>query len=159
VREAVFNALHSIGVLDGARGIDCFAGSGALGIEALSRGAEHMTFVDPDARARRAIEQNLTVAGVGDRAEVLAQSAERVLVEAATAGHRFDLVLLDPPYDFPHWPALINAVAGVVTPDGVVVMESNGAVEVAADSGLEVTRSRGYGSTVVTFARPAGVDT
>jgi 16S rRNA (guanine966-N2)-methyltransferase len=158
VREAVFNALHSLGVLAGARGLDGFAGSGALGIEALSRGSAHMTFADPDARARRAIGQNLIAADVVDRADVLAQTAERVLADAAAVGRLFDLVLLDPPYDFAHWSTLIVAVADVAAPDAVVVMESDRGVEVPTDTGLEVTRSRRYGSTVVTFARPAGVD-
>ncbi|MDQ6697505.1 MAG: 16S rRNA (guanine(966)-N(2))-methyltransferase RsmD [Actinomycetota bacterium] len=158
VREAVFNALHSLGVLQGARGLDCYAGSGALGIEALSRGSAHVTFADTDAGARRAIEQNLAAAGVGERAAISAHPAERLLGEAATAGRLFDLVWLDPPYDFAVWPALVIAVSAVVTPDAVVVMESDHAVDVASETGLEITRSRRYGSTVVTFARPPGVD-
>jgi 16S rRNA (guanine966-N2)-methyltransferase len=158
VREAVFNALHSLGVLEGADVVDCFAGSGALGIEALSRGAAHVTFTEPDAAARRAINENLTVAGAADRADVRPQTAERLLADAATAGHRFDLVLLDPPYGFEEWRGLLAAVGEVVAVDGVVVMESDRAITVPVETGLEVTRSRRYGSTVVTFARPPGVD-
>jgi 16S rRNA (guanine966-N2)-methyltransferase len=158
VREAVFNALHSLGVLEGADVLDLFAGSGALGIEALSRGAERVTFVDIHPSARRAIEQNLvTVDGV-DRASVLAQPADRVLADSAAAGHRFDLVLLDPPYGFDSWPVLLAAVGSVIAPSGVAVVESERSVQIDATPGLEVTRSRRYGSTVVTFVRPSGVD-
>ncbi len=158
MREALFNALNSLGVLDDANVLDCFAGSGALGIEALSRGAAHVTFIDTDASARGAIMDNLVVvSGVG-RADVRAQAAERFLADAARDEHRFDLVLLDPPYGFERWPSLLAAVTDVITGAAVVVMESDGAVEVPTDVGLEVTRSRRYGSTVVTFARPPGVD-
>ena len=75
VREAVFNALASQDAIDGARVLDLFAGSGALGIEALSRGAAHATFVDTDRAARRVIDQNLAATGLADRAEVLGTDA------------------------------------------------------------------------------------
>ena len=99
------------------------------------------------------------MAGAVDQADVRAQPAERVLADAAAAGRRFDLVLLDPPYGFEDWPGLVAAVAGVIADGAVVVIESDRPVEVEASTGLEVTRSRRYGSTVVTFARPPGVDT
>src|SRR3954452_19024733 len=83
VREAVFNALHSIGALDGAQVLDPFAGSGALGIEALSRGAERVAFADIDPAARQAIEANLATAAAADRADVSSQRAERILADAA----------------------------------------------------------------------------
>jgi 16S rRNA (guanine966-N2)-methyltransferase len=130
VREAVFNALHSLGVVEDAIVLDGFAGSGALGIEALSRGAAHVTFADIDAAARRAIEENLNMAGAVERADIRAQPAERVLADAAAAGRRFDLVLLDPPYGFDDWPGLVTAVVEVMADGAVVVMESDRPVEV-----------------------------
>ena len=157
MREAVFNALHSLGVLEDAIVLDCFAGSGALGIEALSRGAAHVTFADIDRQpARDRGEPQL--AGAVDQADV-GPTAERVLADAAEAGRRFDLVLLDPPYGFDDWPGLVAAVRGGDRRRCGGGLESDRPVEVEAGTGLEVTRSRRYGSTVVTFARPSGVDT
>lgn len=157
VREAVFNALHSLGAIEGAVVLDAFAGSGALGMEALSRGAGRTVFVDTDRHAREAVHANLAVVGAADRAEVRAEGAERVLAEAAAAGQRFDLVLLDPPYRYDAWPDLILATAAVLSPDATVVLESDR--EVPVGPSLGVTRQRRYGSTVVTFARPPGADT
>jgi 16S rRNA (guanine966-N2)-methyltransferase len=109
VREAVFNALWSRGALDGARAVDLFAGSGALGIEALSRGAAHVTFVDSDRAARRAIERNLAACGVADRATVVGTPVERWLAGLA-AGSRFDLAFCDPPYAYDGWVAAARRV-------------------------------------------------
>ena len=157
VREAVFNALHSLGAIEGAVVLDGFAGSGALGVEALSRGAGHVVFVDPDRSARDAVHTNVAAIAGTDRAEVRADRVERVLADAATAGRRFDLVLLDPPYRYEAWPELIVATSAVLSADATVVIESDHPVPV--EPSLGVTRQRRYGSTVVTFARPPGADT
>ena len=106
VREATFNALGSLGVVQDAAVLDLFAGSGAMGIEALSRGAARATFVDHDIAARRAIEANLATCGLGGRAEVVAHTAER-FVAGAGQPRRWDLALLDPPYDYDGWPELL----------------------------------------------------
>src|SRR5689334_4958151 len=105
VREATFNALGSLDALVGATVLDLFAGSGALGIEALSRGAARATFVERDRTARTVLEANLAACGFADRAEVVASDADRLL---ATAGERrWDLALLDPPYAYEGWPELL----------------------------------------------------
>jgi 16S rRNA (guanine966-N2)-methyltransferase len=143
VREAVFNALGSLGVLDGASVIDVFAGSGALGIEALSRGAGHAVFVDESRHAIDAIQTNLAVLGLGDRARVVRGEA---VGWVTTAPGRFDLALVDPPYAFDGWDGLL---AGL--PADVVVIESNRVVEVPV--GWDVLRDRKYGSTSVRIAR------
>jgi 16S rRNA (guanine966-N2)-methyltransferase len=143
VREAVFNALWSRGVLDGARVLDLFAGSGALGIEALSRGAAHATFVDDDPRARRAIERNLAACGLADRAEVVADRAERVL--ARWDGPGVDVAFCDPPYAFDRWGQLLPEL-----PADLVVMEA--ADEVVVPDGWELVRSARYGTTWIGFA-------
>jgi 16S rRNA (guanine966-N2)-methyltransferase len=93
VREALFSIL---GPIEGTTVLDLFAGSGALGIEALSRGAESATFVERDRRAAAVIRENL--AGVGASGEVVEQDALRWLRRAPSAG--FGLVFVDPPYDF-----------------------------------------------------------
>lgn len=150
VRQAVFNALDSLGAVDGARVFDAFAGSGALGIEALSRGAEHVVLADTSAAAREVIVANLAATGMADRARVVGSPA---VVEAGRGGP-WDLVLLDPPYDFADWDDLLRTVATTLAPDAVVVLESNR--EIAPPNGLGVVRVKQYGGTVVTFAVPSG---
>jgi 16S rRNA (guanine966-N2)-methyltransferase len=143
VREATFNALHSLGALEDATVVDLFAGSGALGIEALSRGASHATFADSDRRAIRAVETNLAATGLADRADVRTATAERVLEDARREGRRWDLALLDPPYAFDGWTGLLTAL-----PAELAVIESDRSV--AAPAGWRVVREGRYGTTLVT---------
>lgn len=150
VREAVFNALESLGVVDGAQVLDAFAGSGALGIEALSRGAAHATFSDTDPQAIEVVARNLTTLGLGSAATVVARAAERSLAAAGP----FDLVLLDPPYAYSDWDGLLSAVTAVLSEEGVVVIESDR--EVPLPLGLVGIKSKTYGGTVVQFATAAG---
>ena len=142
VREAVFNALGSMGGVEGLRVLDLFAGSGAMGIEALSRGAGHVTFVDDDAAAVRAIQANLDSTGLAARATVVRRRAADFL----DAAEPFDLVLIDPPYAFDEWPRLLEQVSAALA-----VAESDRPVEVPAD--WQVLREKRYGTTVVTIAR------
>ena len=144
VREATFNALGSLGVIEGATVLDLFAGSGAMGIEALSRGAAHCTFVDRDRLAREAVAANLATCGLAERGDVVAATAERFLADAAARAARFDLALLDPPYDVDAWSDLVDAV-----PAEVLVAEAPRPVE--APAGWEGLRSRRYGRTWVTI--------
>lgn len=146
VREAVFNALWSRGALDAATAVDLFAGSGALGIEALSRGARHVTFVDPDRAARRAILRNLEACGFADRATVVTATAEQWLA-SRQGGERFDLAFCDPPYAFGGWDALLAAL-----PADLVVAESDRALDPPA--GWDVVRDARYGGTWVGFLAP-----
>jgi 16S rRNA (guanine966-N2)-methyltransferase len=146
VREATFNALGSLGVVEGAVVLDLFAGSGALGIEALSRGAAGATFVDDDGRALQVVRANLDATGLADRATVVRGDGPR---HAATVGP-VDLALLDPPYAFAdeQWAGLL----GVLDAD-VVVVESDR--EVPLPEPWQVLRSKWYGGTVVLLARRA----
>lgn len=143
VRQATFNALESAGDVEDADVVDLFAGSGALGIEALSRGARHATFVERDRRALAALQTNLSALGVGaDRGRVVAGDALAVVARLGS----FDLALLDPPYAFDRWHDLLGAVDA-----GVAVCESGAPVEPPA--GWRVARTKGYGGTVVTIVR------
>ncbi len=147
VRQATFNALESRGAVLGATVLDLFAGSGALGIEALSRGAAHVTFVDADRRAVDAVVANLAGTGIDDdptRAEVVRAEAADYL---ATHSGPWDLVLLDPPYatDAASWIELLDAIDA-----DMVVCESDREVDVGAR--WDVVRSARYGSTVVRVA-------
>src|SRR5918999_2166146 len=100
VREAAFML---IGPVDGASVLDLYAGSGAMGLEALSRGAERAVFVEADRDAARTIERNLDKLGLTG-ATILRADARAALAAEAQAGRRYDLVLVDPPYDV--WPEL-----------------------------------------------------
>jgi 16S rRNA (guanine966-N2)-methyltransferase len=151
VREAIFNALWSRGAVEGAAVVDLYAGSGALGVEALSRGAAHATFVDSDRAAREAIRRNVDTAGVAERATIVATSVERWLASLDT-GVRFGLAFCDPPYAFVGWAELLAAL-----PADLVVIESDGPVDPPA--GWSLGREARYGSTWVGFAEAPGIPT
>jgi 16S rRNA (guanine966-N2)-methyltransferase len=146
VREAIFGALRSRGVVDGASVLDLFAGSGALGVEALSQGAERATFVDSDRAARLAVRRNLEACGFLDRAAIVSAPAARFL--ARLEDERFNLAFCDPPYAFAGWDRLLAAL-----PADFVVIESDGPV--AVPDGLELVRESRYGGTWVGFATVA----
>ncbi|MEX2292840.1 MAG: 16S rRNA (guanine(966)-N(2))-methyltransferase RsmD [Acidimicrobiales bacterium] len=144
VREATFNALGSLGAIVGATVLDLYAGSGAMGIEALSRGATHVTFVDRDRASLAAIEANLDTTGLADQASVVASTVERFL--AGVGQRRWDLALIDPPYEHDQeaWLVLLDRL-----PSDLAVLESNRPVE--SPFGWEVRRSKRYGHTHVTI--------
>jgi 16S rRNA (guanine966-N2)-methyltransferase len=150
VREATFNALGSLGALDGAVVLDLFAGSGALGIEALSRGAARCTFVDVDRAARQAVATNLATCGFADRATVVASPAERHVADLVRDGTVADLALLDPPYDYAGWDELL-----AVLPADLAVVESGGPM--ALPTGWERLRSKRYGRTHVAILERSGL--
>ena len=145
VREAAFNL---IGPVDGATVIDLYAGSGAMGLEALSRGAESCVFVDSDREACRTINANLEKLRL--EARVYCQDAARAL--AAETG-TYDLVLLDPPYDAPPHERLAPALARVLAPDGLLVYETAAETEPEIES-LTIRTSRRYGSKRLTLFEP-----
>ena len=151
VREAVYNL---VGPVDGADVLDLFAGSGAMGLEALSRGAASVTFVEHDRQAAQAIARNLEKLRLAGT--VVPDDAVRRLAADATAGRRYDLVLIDPPYRMlaTLLPALSLYVPAVVAPDGLVVVESDEREE--PELPLPKRTSRRYGSARVTvFEAPA----
>lgn len=120
LREALFAMLTSAGV-DGSRVLDLYAGSGALGIEALSRWDGHATFVESDARAAAVVRENLHRTKFIEQADVV---IGRVGRWRATAGGPYTLVLADPPYDdAASWAAIEHTVAGALTPDAMIVVE------------------------------------
>lgn len=145
MRGAVFNSLDSLGLVADAKVWDLFAGSGALGIEALSRGAASATFVERDRRAAATIRDNLDTLGLADRATVVTADA---VVWAKTAPAP-DLALIDPPYAFDDWDALLTTVAA-----DVVVGESGRVLPPV--EGWEVLKVRRHGDTVVTLLQRRG---
>ena len=151
VRENAFNLL---GPVDGATVLDLFAGSGALGLEALSRGAERVVFVDNSRDACRTIESNVDRLRL-EGATVLCQDARRVLAAESAAGRRYDLVLLDAPYGLFHdlQTTLATHLPHVLAEDGIVLLETDARLE--PDLPLAVLKTRAYGSTRVTlFVHP-----
>jgi len=151
VREAIFDILGSQGGVEGLTVVDLFCGSGALGVEALSRGATSSTFVDLDPNALAAVRQNLAAVGLDDEPATLVRAALPGWLESAAAGAGgFDLALCDPPYDFEDWPALLGALRA-----DKVVMES--ASPIVLPEAWVVARERRYGGTLVTVAQRSGV--
>jgi 16S rRNA (guanine966-N2)-methyltransferase len=149
-REALFNILGSV---EGAVVLDLYAGSGALGLEALSRGARRCVFVDDDRAACHTIRQNLEKLRLTG-ALVLNRDALSVARGEALAGRRYDLVLADPPYD--RWPeagpGLAAALPGLLAEHGLAVLETEARIEPVV--GLTLVTSRRYGSVRISvFAR------
>jgi 16S rRNA (guanine966-N2)-methyltransferase len=142
VRE---NAFNLIGPVADADVLDLFAGSGAMGLEALSRGAASATFVESDREAVRTINANLDKLKL--RGSVLQQDA----VRAASGDRRtYDLVLCDPPYDYDD-ARLLPHLAKLVSADGVLVYETSGRADPPDVPGLDVRTSRKYGSARLTL--------
>ncbi len=141
-REAIFNALTSLDVIVDATVLDLFAGSGALGIEALSRGAKHCTFIERDREALASLRDNIKKLGLTDRTTVI--RADASLAAAKVSG--IDLVMADPPYEFKNWQGLLSNITATL-----VVAESNR--EITGLNGWESVRSKRYGRTHVTYLR------
>ncbi len=141
-REAIFNMLVSLELPEEATVLDLFAGSGALGIEALSRGAAHATLVDFDAAACRTIATNLTALGISDRATVIRTDVGRYL---AAQGDPVDLAFADPPYRFDGWSDLLDTMNA-----NVLVCESDREIEHGSNHGWQTHRVRRYGTPVIT---------
>jgi 16S rRNA (guanine966-N2)-methyltransferase len=149
VREAVFNSLRSMDVLEGARVLDLFAGTGAMGIEALSRGAAHCVFVESDRAALAVLRTNLQQLGIADKSTVISGDA----VMQASQQQGIDLLIADPPYGYKDWARLLVGVTA-----GLVVLESDR--EVGDIEGWDTVRVKKYGRTHVAFLQcpttPAG---
>jgi 16S rRNA (guanine(966)-N(2))-methyltransferase RsmD len=150
VREALFSILGQR--VAGARVLDLFAGSGALGIEALSRGAAEATFVDSAAPAIRAIRANLEALGAA--AEVRRADARRFLGAASGEARQYDLVFLDPPYRLAGrlGSELTAALAGVLAPGATVVAESDRRAPLELE--LPILDERRYGDTLIRIHGP-----
>ena len=161
VREALFSALETMVDLDGARFADLYAGSGAVGLEALSRGASFTLLVESDARAARVIRDNIVALRTGPAARLLTGRVGQVLALPPEGGP-FDVVFADPPYAVPD-----EEVAGLqralldngwLAPDAVVVLERATRTAVRGQplswvEGLTADRSRRYGETTLWYGR------
>jgi len=155
VRESIFDILGSRGGVEGLKVVDLFCGSGALGVEALSRGADSVTFVDIDPDALDAVRQNLSAVGLSTDHATLVRAALPGWLRTGTGnrspgtGHAYDLALCDPPYDFTDWPALLEALDAAAA-----VMESSSPIPLP-DTWV-AAKERRYGGTLITVAHHRG---
>jgi 16S rRNA (guanine(966)-N(2))-methyltransferase RsmD len=143
LRETLFNVIAAR--VPGARVLDFYAGTGAVGIEALSRGAAHVTFVDDDARAARLIAENLRHCGVTNRYAII-RALQSLPAES------FELAVLDPPYDVPDLTASIGAAEPLMAPGGLLVLEHARRRQVPDEVGrLRKTRDLISGDSALAF--------
>ncbi|MDG4759610.1 16S rRNA (guanine(966)-N(2))-methyltransferase RsmD [Micromonospora sp. WMMD710] len=157
VREALFSAVESEVDLDGARFADLYAGSGAVGLEALSRGARHVLLVESDPKAARVIRENVTTLRAGSAVRLVTGKVATVLA-AGPDGDPYDVVFADPPYAVPdaEITALLTTLVdgGWLAPDALVVVErSRRTREFDWVDGITPQRSRRYGETTLWYGR------
>jgi 16S rRNA (guanine966-N2)-methyltransferase len=159
VRDAVFNSLR--GRVAGARVLDLYAGSGALGIEALRRGAERAVFVEHDAKLVMEIRQRLTGEELAGRAEVWRRDTLAGVRDLGLAGRAFEIIFLDPPYGRGLIAATLRVIgtAGILAPGGVVAAEGHWRDRPSETGGLVCRREARYGETMVWYFERAGGDT
>lgn len=160
VRGALFSALESRlggpGSLEGVRVLDLFAGSGALGLEALSRGAAQAIFVEHDRAALQSLKANLASLGLESRARVVPEDAVQAVASIATRGERFDAVLMDPPYGAPEAALALSAIGekGLLRPGGVLVFEHASSDAPPETPFFRRERTRPYGTVALTVYVP-----
>lgn len=147
-RAAIFSLVESRLDLGGARVLDLFAGTGALGLEALSRGAAHATFVEQHAAAFAALRANAHRLGADARCTLLRTDALRL-----TLADPFDLILADPPYDLPALPTLPDRLLPRLAPEGLLVVEHDARTDFGDHPALLTARR--YGETHVSLLRAA----
>ena len=158
VREAMFDILGD--VVYESRVLDLYAGSGGLGIEALSRGAKCSTFVDLSRSAVSTIISNLRELGFEDRARVIRADCIKFVRRLSAEKAQFDLIFVDPPYSKGVYRAILEEIGrgGLLSEGGIVVVESHkGESFPGSIGGIELVRERTYGDTKVTFWRRMSV--
>ena len=157
LRESLFNILaHGYGdLLPDARVIDLFAGTGALGLEALSRGARFALFVDDGSEARALLRANIEALGVGGRTKVFRRDATKL--GAMPPGEAYTLAFLDPPYGRGLAPLALASLrdGGWLAPGALVIVEEEAGAEIEPPPGYEFIERRAYGDTQVLFLRAA----
>jgi len=153
IKEALFSILESAGHIDKATVLDLFAGSGALGIEALSRGAEHVVFVEKNRTAIEALQHNLTHTRLTKQAQVLQMDSFRAIERLARHHDQFTLVLLDPPYQADFYLKIIELVGTtILAPGGILVAETAVRIPLPEHIGQCIRSDRRiYGDTTLEF--------
>lgn len=156
VKEALFNILHGLLAWEDCRVCDLFAGSGSLGLEALSRGAHSATFVERNRDHRLVLQRNIDRLGVGDRTRVMPMRAEKFLASESAA---YDFVCADPPYDYADYEALLTSCEHLVKTEGIVTIEHAVRTQLPDVQPFFTLDRREYGTTAVSIFRfQAGED-
>jgi len=148
VRNALFNIIGDD--VKGAEVLDAFAGTGAVGIEALSRGAHSAVFVESDRVAQNVLEKNKELLGLGANATIVHSTVEKWL--NLTKPSQFDIIFADPPYDNPQFSTASNLL-GLLKPNGLMVLSHPGRSETPTRTGVVVVDNRSYGTAELTFYR------
>lgn len=146
VRSAMFNSLGE--TVRGARVLDAFAGSGAIGLEALSRGAESVVFVERDRVAQRVIAKNITSLGIDEKSIVIKTTISNWMETADVTGE-FDIIFADPPYHNPQF-STVSRLMGLLKPGGTMILSHPGIGEVPIQDKTVVVDSRSYGEAHLT---------
>jgi 16S rRNA (guanine966-N2)-methyltransferase len=158
VKQSLFDVLSPR--MENALVYDCFSGTGSMGLECLSRGAQHATFFEADRSAVNRLKQNVQVLGLGERTTIIAKDLFRWFASAPPAPAPADLIFLDPPYRFlREMPGELQRVAGTIASghlaaDGLVIFRHDAADALALDP-LTVVDLRSYGSMTLEFLRLA----
>ncbi|HEY0965071.1 MAG TPA: 16S rRNA (guanine(966)-N(2))-methyltransferase RsmD [Candidatus Saccharimonadales bacterium] len=147
-RNAMFNSLA--GIVEGARVLDAFAGSGAIGIEALSRGAESVVFVEKDRIAAKIIAKNLEMLDIEDETQLIKTTVSNWI--STSENERFDLIIADPPYHDPQF-STVHKLFGLLKPGGTMVLSHSGKGEVPFSNKIVVVDNRSYANAHLTFFR------
>ena len=152
VKEAIFNILFDVTDL---KVLDLFAGTGAIGIEALSRGAAFAEFVDDSREALKLIGTNLQKCGFETKAEVLKMKAAMAIKRLESSGKTFDLVFVDPPYEgrYIKKTLLRLAKSALIHSDSIIITEHHPKEPIGEIEGLILTDERKYGQTLVSFLK------
>ena len=148
VREAMFNILS--GKIAQAKVLDLFAGSGALGLEALSRGADHCTFVDNDRKAMDVVCKNITALGMQKHTTCL--NMDWRMAMKRLSGEQFDLIFIDPPYAKGLYGPVLQEIGTLLARDGLIVVESDVAEE-PTYTPFDCVDKRKYGRTMLAFLK------
>lgn len=160
VKEAIFNVLNSLkGSIEGAQVLDLFAGTGNLGIEALSRGAAHVVFVDSHKESAAQVKKNLEETSFSAGAEVILLDSVKAIAFLARKNRHFDLVFLDPPYSMSLAEKALRALADedILDDSSLIVAETDSREQLPLKIGrLTQFDRRTYGDTAISFYSPSG---
>ncbi|MBE0645295.1 MAG: 16S rRNA (guanine(966)-N(2))-methyltransferase RsmD [Bacteroidetes bacterium] len=148
VKESIFNILGGIVDWESTSACDLFAGSGNLGIEALSRGAQRCSFVEQSRDSLVVLDRNIAELGLSSRAQIVRRSVEQFLRQHS---ERFGLILADPPYRYTRVEEMLAGIAPLLEPGGIVVLEHEGERPSVDTDTLRIIDRREYGTTAVTF--------
>ncbi|HIW24496.1 MAG TPA: 16S rRNA (guanine(966)-N(2))-methyltransferase RsmD [Firmicutes bacterium] len=151
VKESLFNMLNPD--LYGCAFLDLFSGSGAIGIEALSRGAQRAVLVDASMECAGIIKQNLEVTKLGENAEIINEDVYAAIERLGRRGDKFDIIFMDPPYAAGYYVPVMEAIkkADILAAEGYIVAESAKGVDFTAAEGFKIFKERKCGPAVMNF--------